>query len=87
MFFGRGYNGIDHCFERFGIMPGGSWLFLIYLAVIVITITVVLLVNRNKRGQSVNTLDSRAIDELKLLYARGEISEEEYMKRKNFLSK
>ena len=87
MFFDRGYNEVNHCFDRFGFMPGGGWMFLIFLLVVVIAIAVILLVNKNRRNQPVNAIDSRAMDELKLLYAKGEITEEEYLKRKNFLSK
>ncbi len=86
MFFARGYNGAYHCFDRFGFMPGGGWMVLIYVALIVIAITIVLLVSRNRRSQLMSSLDSKALDELKMLFARGAISEEEYLKRRNILS-
>ena len=86
MFFGRGYNGVNQCFDRFGFMPGGGWMILIYVAVIAIVIAVVLLISRNRRSQPMSTIDNKALDELKILFARGEFSEEEYLKRKNILS-
>jgi len=86
MFFNRGYNGINNCFDRFGFMPGGGWMILILVAVILIAITVIILISRGRRRHSLNNYNSIALDELKLLYARGEISEEEYLKRKNILN-
>lgn len=86
MFFGRGYNGLYHCFDRFGFMPGSGWMYLIYLFVVLVIVAVVLIVYRSRRSQSMTSIDSKAMEELKLLFARGDISEEEYLRRKSILS-
>lgn len=67
------------CFEAgHGFMFGGIGMFLI-LAVILIA--AVVLITRNNRAKT----GSDAIEVLKIRYAKGEISEEEYLKRKNLL--
>lgn len=80
MFFGRGYNGLYNCFDRFDFMSGG-WMFLIYPVLIAVTLIVIFLVVRKRRGSQGN----KALDELNLMFARGEISEEDYLKRKKLL--
>lgn len=86
---GRGYNG----FERFGggmhgyfgngFMYGG-WGMLIACALIVILAVVafVIIVKRNKHHRNA---DSEALNELKLRFAKGEILEEEYLRKKKIL--
>ncbi len=81
MFFGRGYNGLYHCFDRFGFLPGGGWMYLTYFLLIAVAIIAIILVVRSRQRKPGN----RALDELNIMFARGEISEEDYLKRKRLL--
>ena len=77
-----GYNGYENCLtygggfmhSGWGILTGGV---LIILAVIAIYF----LVKRSSQRQ----INQSALDELKLKFVKGEISEEDYLRRKNFL--
>ena len=64
-----------------GLMTGGwNWLIGIGIILIVIAVTY-LIVNRNKNKDSNNN----ALESLKVKFAQGEVTEEEYTKRKNVL--
>lgn len=71
------YNSGDCGFLGYGL---GWWNYLIILGVILIVIALVLLA---KRKNSSN--DNQALSTLKELYVKGEITEEEYLKRKNVI--
>lgn len=63
-------------FGHFGFMG------LIGLLIIAAIVVVIIFVVKNKKS-----IDSDIIEELKVLYARGEITEEEYLKRKSVIKK
>lgn len=82
MMFFRGYNGFSGgCFNN---MAGGGWLSILFFGLIIIAAIVLVLV-LVKSGKS--TTKNNALDSLKMKYINGEISEEEYLKRKDVLSK
>ncbi len=84
MMFFRGYNGIEQGCFRFasgGWGMIGAWI-LIALAVI----TVVVLIVSATRKSNLNR-DNDIMQNLKMKYVNGEISEEEYIKRKEILKK
>lgn len=90
MMMGRGYNGFGrfgggmmHGYFGNGFMYGGLGM-LIACAVIVVLVVVafVIIVKRNKHNRHVG---SAALDELKIRFAKGEISEEEYLRKKKIL--
>ncbi len=78
MMHGRGmfYNG-----SGYGFMSGGwNWLIGVGIILLVVAVTY-LIVNRNKNKDSNNN----ALKSLKVKFAQGEITEEEYKKRKSVL--
>jgi putative membrane protein len=81
MMFGRGYNEFNSCFGNgFGFMHNGIGMILMFLF-IVIVITVIFLITRTKRYKSANV----AMESLKIRLAKGEITEDEYIKRKTLI--
>ena len=95
MMFDRRYNGFDECFE-FGTRHMDNWWGLIIagiVALVVIILIIALLVavrrNNNSGNKNIKTDSSNdeALEVLKLRYIKGEISEEEYLKKKSFLTK
>lgn len=73
--------------RRFGNMPfgmGGSWIIPLIL-VVLIAIAVYMIVN-NKKDHN-RTGSNSALDILNERYAKGEIDDEEYNRRKNNISK
>lgn len=87
MMYGRGLNGRgfgegNGCFGN-GFMNSG-WHILILLAIVatIVVITYLLVHNRNKKSASAAVLEL-----LKMKYVQGEITEEEYLKRKEVLDK
>ncbi|MBS3994693.1 MAG: SHOCT domain-containing protein [Alkaliphilus sp.] len=81
MMYGSRYNGINSCFERFGFMHNGIGMILVFILILAITVTIILLLTRNSRHKSGDS----ALKELKLRYAKGELSEEEFLKRKHLI--
>lgn len=74
-------NGFGRGFGCFGPYGGSFWGMGITLVVIAVAIYLVIkLVNRNSHSSS-------ALDILKMKYVNGEITEEEYIQRKNVLKK
>lgn len=81
MMFGRGYNGLNGCFGGFGFMNDGIGMLIFLILIVAIVVTVILLLNKYRKRQSNVT----AMDELKLMFVKGEILEEEYLKRKRLI--
>ena len=86
MMFYRGYNVIEQGCSRFasgGWGMIGAWI-LIALAIIA---AVVLIVAVTKKSDFTRSRDNELMQTLKMKYVNGEISEEEYLKRKEILKK
>jgi len=80
MMFGNGFNGIGNCFG-YGLMRGGGGM-IIMLAVAALIIAGIIFFTRKKvRRQT----DNAALDALKMRLARGEITDEEYLRRKKII--
>lgn len=77
MMFGSGVNLLNSCF---GYGAGFINYGMILLTAVVMVIIVVFVSKRNKRNSSNNALET-----LKIRLAKGEISEAEYMRRKDIL--
>lgn len=80
---GIGYGGIGNCFGfgNGGLMNGG-WGMIIMLGITALIITgAVMLAKKKGRRNS----DDSVLEALKLRLARGEITEEEYIRRKTIL--
>ncbi|WP_010631954.1 SHOCT domain-containing protein [Sporolactobacillus vineae] len=80
----RGYNGLGGCFG-YGDGFFGPWMMmgsgvLLLVAVIIAAVILFKMASSKKRGDS-------SLELLKLRYAKGEISEAEYLKMKKVLSK
>ncbi len=82
MMYNRGFfqsgNWMGHGFW----LNGWSWLIIIGFLLIVVAVTY-LLVKKNKKIDT----SSEALEILKFKYAKGEITEEEYVNRKNVLER
>lgn len=82
---GRGFHGVlenNGCFN-YGYMHSGWSFFIVAGIIIIITLLIFLFVhNRKKEVVTKSTMET-----LKMKYAMGEITEEEYIKRKEVLSK
>ena len=82
MMYGRGYNGFSSCFGcGSGFMHNWSGMILMFLFIIITAIAVIFLIKRTNRSKSGND----ALEMLKIRLAKGEISEDEYFRRKNLI--
>ena len=82
MMFGRGYNGINNCFGfGSGFMHGGVGMIMMATIIIVAVIAIIYFAKKTSHRKSSN----ESIEALKMRFAIGEISEEEYMRRKSIL--
>lgn len=75
----NGWYGSRGC-PFWGSNGFGIWNFLLMIGVGIIIVTLIYLVRKKKAGN-----DDQNLNILKELYAKGEISEEEYLKRKNVI--
>lgn len=80
MMFGNGFNGIGNCFG-YGLMRGGGGMIIMLVITALIVAGIVFIARKNARRHT----DNAALDALKMRLARGEITEEEYLKRKTVL--
>lgn len=78
---GNGWNGNYGC-SFLGSNAFGGWHYGIMLGVIIIIVALILLARRKK-----NSNGNGALNTLKELYVKGEITEEEYLKRKNVIER
>lgn len=82
MMYGRGYNGFSNCFGYgYGFMNSGIGMILTFAFILLATIAVIYFVTRINRNKPANS----ALDILKSSLAKGEISEEEFLRRKNLI--
>jgi uncharacterized membrane protein len=82
MMFGRGYNGFSNSFGFGSRFMYGGWGMIMMAAFLLAVITVIYFAKRTGHRQS----SYEAMDALKMRLAKGEISEEEFLKRKNILA-
>lgn len=80
MMFGNGFNGFGNCIGS-GLMHGGGGMIIMLAATALLIGGVVFFARKKARRQT----DNAALDALKMRLARGEISDEEYLKRKTIL--
>lgn len=82
MMYGRGYNGFSNCFTSgYGFMNSGIGMILMFAFILIATIAVIYLITRINRRKPAND----ALEALKIRLAKGEISEDEYLRRKNLI--
>lgn len=82
MMFRRGYNGFSNGFGfGSGFMHGGLDIIMMVAFILLTVIAVIYFVNRTNHRQPRN----EALESLKMRFAKGEISEEDYLKRKNII--
>ena len=82
MMFRRGYNGFSNGFGfGSGFMHGGLDIIMMVAFILLTVIAVIYFVNRTNHQQPRN----EALESLKMRFAKGEISEEDYLKRKNII--
>lgn len=78
MMHGNGWYGNG----EYGIFGFSGWHYLIMLGVIIIIVAIVMFARRKN-----NPDENQALSTLKELYVKGEITEEEYLKRKNVIER
>lgn len=85
MMWSRGFNSFRGCFgSGFGGFFNSGWNMLIAAGIIlIIATTVFFLVRRNRSTVS----SSSALELLTMKYVKGEITEEEYLRRKDVLNR
>ena len=83
MIYERGFGLLDNCFRGAGMMRGGIGGALLIIVVTAVVIGVVYFAKKTGTGKGKR--DNEALQMLKMKYAQGEITEEEYLKRKNIL--
>jgi len=77
---GYGWHGNGLCENWFGLGGYGIWSVLIAIGLLALIVAVVIRLAGKKNN-------SKAMETLKLLYVKGEISEEEYLNRKNVIER
>lgn len=83
MMYERGFGVLGNCFRGVGMMRGGLGGALMVIVVVAVVIGLVYFIKKTGTGKGKN--DNEALKMLKLKFAQGEITEEEYLKRKNIL--
>ena len=84
----RSYRGFGSCFGFLDRMYGGGWYMpMIMMAVLTVltVIAVILIVRKINSSSKKNAYDS-SLEELKIMYAKGALTEEEYLRKKKILS-
>lgn len=81
MMYGRGYNGFTNCFGSGFIYGGWGMMLLMAVFTLLAVAVIIYFVKRSGRHQSSN----EALQALKMRLVKGEISEEEYLRRKTIL--
>lgn len=81
MGYGRGFSGLGGCFGY----GSGLWFpYVIGFILLVIGILMIFMVLKKKNNTS--QISSESIEMLKMKYVKGEITEEEYIKRKSVIN-
>lgn len=74
------------CFNGFGFMHGGWGLFLGFGGLILLAVVIFAIFKSTNRSNH-HSSNADALDVLNARYARGEIDEEEYLRRKDLLNR
>ncbi|MBN2558351.1 MAG: SHOCT domain-containing protein [Clostridia bacterium] len=82
MMYGRGISQLGWC-SGYGFWSNG-WYWLAGIGILLIVIAVTFLLARKYKGAAV---DNGVMETLRIKYAKGEITEEEYIARKNVLER
>ena len=80
MMLGNGFNGMGNCLG-YGLMRGGGGMIIMLAVTMLIVAGVIFFTRKNARRHTENA----ALDALKMRLARGEISDEEYLRRKTII--
>ena len=78
----RGFGGTGSFCRGFGYMHPGVWIALAAIFVAALVVIIVLTAKKKHHGASDSTAEAP-----KLLYIKGELTEEEYMKMKDVIGK
>jgi putative membrane protein len=85
MFF-RGFRGFGSCFG-FGNGFYGGWFMPLMMGVIMAAIIVaVILIMKKSRRSSIKNSYNASLEELKIEFAKGKLTEEEYLRKKKVLN-
>ncbi len=78
--FRRGFYGIGSCFNNFGFMYGGRHVIAFVIFAVLAAVAILYFVRKTKKHTN-----NAALEELKIRFAKGEITEDEYIRMKNIL--
>lgn len=87
MMFLRGYRGFGSCFGFMDGYYGGGW-FMSLMMVILLAVAIVAavsIIRKSNRSSKKNSYDA-ALEELKIEFAKGNLTEEEYLRKKRILN-
>lgn len=83
----RGYGGFGGCLGFADRFYGGGFFPMLMMGIFaVVVVAVIVLAVRKLNSSAKRNTGSAALDELKIKFAKGEITEEEYLRRKRILS-
>jgi putative membrane protein len=88
--YGRGFGGGNggygnfNCLNNFGYGYFGGWGILIMIGVLILTALLIFFIVHNKNKKLQN---QSAMETLKMKYVQGEITEEEFLRRKSLLER
>lgn len=87
MMFLRGYRGFGSCFGFMNGFYGGGWFMPLLMAVLLVAsiVAAVLIIKKINRSSKKNSYDT-ALEELKIEFAKGNLTEEEYLRKKRILN-
>lgn len=83
MMFSRGYRGFGGCF---GFGGGGWFMPLLMIAFLIVTIVAVVLIIKKINHSSKKSFYNAALEELKIEFSKGNLTEEEYLRKKKILN-
>lgn len=84
--FYRGFRGFGSCFG-FGNGFYGGWFMILMMGVILAaTVVAVILIMKKSRHYSIKNSYDASLEELKIEFAKGKLTEEEYFRKKKVLN-
>ncbi|MGD9569984.1 MAG: hypothetical protein AB7V48_17010 [Sedimentibacter sp.] len=87
MMFSRGYRGFGSCFGFGNGFYGGGWFMpLLMIAFLVVTIVATVLIIKKINHLPKKNSYSAALEELKIEFSKGNLTEEEYLRKKKILN-
>lgn len=84
--FYRGLRGFGSCFGLGSGFYGGWFMPLMMGVILIATLVAVILIMKKSRHPSMKNTYNASLEELKIEFAKGKMTEEEYLRKKKILS-